>query len=114
MAFKSKRKKPPVLSKEEQAYVQEKLNAYKKFFKPLKGEFIYKVEGSKQEVVATARYCTEDDIRKDAEETVARMNELSSKKDVGKHWILVSWRVVSKSESPDDDTQAKENADETD
>ena len=92
MAFQ-KRKKPPVLSKEEQAYVQEKLNAYKKFFKPLKGEFIYKRDDCPQEVVATARYYTEDDIKKDAEETVARMNKL----DKGKHWSLLSWRVVSKS-----------------
>lgn len=92
MAFQ-KRKKPPVLSKEEQAYVQERLNAYKKFFKPLKGEFIYKRDDCPQEVVATARYYTEDDIKKDAEETVARMNEL----DKGKHWSLLSWRVVSKS-----------------
>lgn len=114
MAFKAKRKKPPVLSKEDRAYVQEKLNVYKKFFKPLKGEFIYKVEGSKQEVVATARYYTEADIKKDAEETVARMNGLSRKKDDGRHWILVSWRVIGKSESPDDDTQAKENTNEAD
>lgn len=92
MAFQ-KKKKPPVLSKEEQAYVQEKLNAYKKFFKPLKGEFIYKRDGSSQEVVATARYYTEEDIKKDAEDTVERMNKL----DKEKHWSLVSWRVVSKS-----------------
>ena len=92
MAFQ-KKKKPPVLSKEEQAYVQEKLNAYKKFYKPLKGEFIYKRNGSSQEVVATARYYTKEDIKKDAEATVARMNE----HDKGKHWSLVSWRTVSKS-----------------
>ena len=91
MAFK-KRKKPLVLSKEEQAHVQERLNACKKFFKPLKGEFIYKRDGGLQEVVATARYYTEDDIKKDAEETVARMNSLGK----GKHWSLVSWRIVSK------------------
>lgn len=92
MAFQ-KKKKPPILSKEEQAYVQEKLNAYKKFYKPLKGEFIYKRDGSSQEVVSIARYYTEDDIKKDAEDTVARMNEL----DKGKHWSLLSWRIVSKS-----------------
>lgn len=92
MAFQ-KKKKPPILSKEEQAYVQEKLNAYKKFFKPLKGEFIYKRDGCSQEVVAIARYYTEEDIKKDAEDTVERMNEL----DKEKHWSLVSWRVVSKS-----------------
>lgn len=92
MAFQ-KKKKPPVLSKEEQAYVQEKLNAYKKFYKPLKGEFIYKRVGSSQEVVATARYYTEEDIKKDAEDTVAKMNKL----DKEKHWTLLSWRVVSKS-----------------
>lgn len=100
MAFQ-KRKKPPVLSKEEQAYVQEKLNAYKKFYKPLKGEFIYKRDGSSQEVVSIARYYTEDDIKKDAEDTIARMNEL----DKGKHWSLLSWRVVSKSASDDEEKE---------
>ena len=97
MAFQRK-KKPPVLSKEEQAYVQEKLNVYKKFFKPLKGEFIYKRDGSSQEVVATARYHTEEDLKKDAEDTVTRMNQL----DKENHWSLLSWRVVSKSSSDDD------------
>ena len=87
MAFQ-KRKKPRPLTKEEQAYVEEKLNVYKKFFKPLKGEFIYKVEGSKQEVCATARYHTEEELKKDAEDTVARMNQL----DGERHWILVSWK----------------------
>lgn len=98
-----KKKKPPVLSKEEQAYVQEKLNAYKKFFKSLKGEFIYKQDGCSQEVVATARYYTEEDIRKDAEDTIANMNKL----DKEKHWSLVSWRVVSKSTI--EEAEAEEN-----
>ena len=100
MAFQ-KKKKPPVLSKEEQAYVQEKLNAYKKFFKPLKGEFIYKRDDCPQEVVATARYYTEEDIKKDAEDTVARMNGL----DKGKHWSLLGWRVISKSTSDDEEKE---------
>jgi len=100
MAFQ-KKKKPPVLSKEEQAYVQEKLNVYKKFFKPLKGEFVYKRDDCSQEVVATARYYTEEDIKKDAEDTVARMNEL----DKGKHWSLLSWRVISKSTGDDEEKE---------
>ena len=98
MAFQ-KKKKPPILSKEERAYIQEKLNIYKKFFKPLKGEFIYKRDGSSQEVVSIARYYTEDDIKKDAEDTIARMNEL----DKGKHWSLLSWRIISKSTNDDEE-----------
>lgn len=104
MAFQ-KKKKPRPLTKEEQAFVEEKLNAYKKFFKPLKGEFIYKRDGSSQEVVATARYYTEEDIKKDAEATVARMNEL----DKGKHWSLVSWRTVSKSTIEETEAEEKSN-----
>ena len=102
MSFQ-KRKKPPVLSKEEQAYVQEKLNDYKKFFKPFKGEFIYKRDDCSQEVVATARYYTEENIKKDAEDMVERMNKL----DKDKHWSLVSWRVVSKSTI--EEVEAEEN-----
>lgn len=106
MAFK-KKKKPPVLSREDQESIKERLEATKRFFKPLKGEFIYKKDGSKQEVVETARYYKEEDIKKDAEETVARMNAL----DNGKHWILVSWRVVSK---PGDVSGIEETLDESD
>lgn len=99
MAFYQKKKKPRPLTKEEQAYVDEKLNAYKKFFKPLKGEIVYKRDDCSQEVVFTARYDTEDDIKHAGEEAVARMNELDS----GKHWSLMSWRVLSKSTLDDVD-----------
>ena len=95
MAWKPK--KPVVLSPEERAYVQKKLEDYKKFFKPIKGEFIYKIEDYPQEVVATARYYTEEDIKKDAENTIARMNA----NDKEHRWTLVSWRVVNKFEYDD-------------
>ena len=103
MAWKPK-KKPKPLSKEEQAFVQEKLNAYKKFFKPLKGEIIYKVEGSSQEVVATARYYTEYDVKKDAEDIVACMNALSKG---SKRWVLVNAKVIGKDEAEDDNGEVK-------
>lgn len=103
MTWKPK-KKPKPLSREEQVYVQEKLNAYKKFFKPLKGEIIYKVEGSSQEVVATARYYTEDDIKKDAEEIVARMNELSKGE---KKWVLVSAKSIGREELDHEEDASK-------
>ena len=78
MAWKPK--KPVVLSPEERAYVQKKLEDYKnKFFKPIKGEFIYKIEGFPEEIAATARYFTEEDLKNDAEETVARMNAKDKK-----------------------------------
>ena len=107
MAYYQKKKKPRPLTKEEQAYVDEKLNVYKKFFKPLKGEFIYKRDDCSQDVVFTARYDTEDDIKRAGEEMVAKMNEL----DPEKHWSLVSWRVLSKS-ALDDAGERKEDSEE--
>lgn len=89
MAFK-KKKKPPVLSKADQEEIKTRLNASKRFFKPLRGEIIYKRDGAEQDVVATARYYTEDDIEKDAETIVEKLNSLNN----GKHWSVISWRVL--------------------
>jgi len=98
MAYVQK-KKPPILSKEEQSYIQEKLNSYKKFFKPLKGEIVYKREDISQECVLTARYYTEEDLQKDAKDIVDKMNAI----DIGKKWILISAKVIGK-ETIDDDS----------
>lgn len=104
MAWKPK-KKPKVLSREEQANIKEKLNIYKKFFKPLKGEIIFKRKESSQEWVQTARYFSEDDMKKDAIEIVNILNSIRSKKT----WEIVSERIVGKEvESNEDDNNKQE------
>ena len=102
MAFQ-KKKKPRPLTKAEQAWIEEKLNASKKWHKPLKGKFVYKRDGSTQEVVCTARYNTEEELRADAESAVARMNEL----DKGKHWTLLSCEIVGR-DKPEEVTNEEE------
>ena len=91
MAFQ-KKKKPRPLTKAEQAWVDEKLNVYKKWYKPLKGQFVYKRDGCTQEVVFNARYNTEEELKLDAESTVAKMNEL----DKGNHWTLLRCEIVGR------------------
>jgi len=103
MAFK-KKKKPPVLSKEDQEEIRERLNASKRFFKPLRGEIIYKRDGSSQDVVATARYYTEEDIEADAKRIVDSLNSINN----GKHWSVISWRVLG-NEMPTNENQEENN-----
>lgn len=98
MAFQ-KKKKPPVLSREEQESIRKRLEDSKRFFKPVKGEFTFKNDESSQEVVETGRYYLEEDIKKTAEERVAEMNKASSK-----HWSLISWRVLGREEMEEDKT----------
>lgn len=99
MAWKPK-KKAPELSYAEKEYVRKKLEEYKtKYFKPIKGEIRYKAEGVNQEVVETARYYNEDDLKEDAKHIVDRMNEISK----GKYkWILLSVKVLGKDVLDDD------------
>ena len=92
MAFQKKKKKPRPLTKAEQAWIDEKLNVYKKWYKPLKGQFIYKRDGCTQEVVFNARYNTEEELKLDAESTVARMNAL----DKNHSWILLRYEIIGK------------------
>ena len=99
MAWNQK-KKPVELSAAEKEYVRRKLEEYKtKFFKPIKGEIIYKIKGSKQEVVETARYKTEDEIAEDAKKIVERMNSNDKEK---RHWVLVSAKAVGIYEQRDE------------
>ena len=102
MAFQ-KKKKPRPLTKAEQAWIEEKLNASKKWHKPLKGRFVYKRDGSTQEVVCTARYNTEEELKADAESAVARMNEL----DKNHHWTLLSCEIVGR-DKPEEVTNEEE------
>ena len=88
-----KKKKFHVETPEERAWIEEKLNVYKKWNKPYKGEIVYKREGSNQEVVRTARYFTYDELNADAKSIVETMTKL----DNGKKWILVSAKIVGQS-----------------
>ena len=88
-----KKKKFHVETPEERAWIEEKLNVYKKWNKPYKGEIVYKREGSNQEVVRTARYSTYDELNADAKSIVETMTKL----DNGNKWILVSAKIVGQS-----------------
>ena len=66
MAYK-KFKKKRIVTKQEQDFVDAELNVYKKFYKPFKGQFTFKAEGSKQEVLYKSRYNDEAELKKDAE-----------------------------------------------
>ena len=92
MAYQ-KKKKFHVETPEERAWIEEKLNVYKKWNKPYKGAIVYKREGSSQEVVRTAKYSTYDELNADAASSVEAMTKL----DNGKKWILVSAKIVGQS-----------------
>lgn len=92
MAYQ-KKKKFHVETPEERAWIEEKLNVYKKWNKPYKGEIVYKREGSNQEVVSTAMYSTYDELNADAKSIIEAMTKL----DNGKKWILVSVKIVGQS-----------------
>ena len=92
MAYQ-KKKKFHVETPEERAWIEEKLNVYKKWNKPYKGEIVYKREGSNQEVVSTAMYSTYDELNADAKSIIEAMTKL----DNGKKWILVSAKIVGQS-----------------
>ena len=88
-----KKKKFHVETPEERAWIEEKLNVYKKWNKPYKGEIVYKREGSSQKVVRTAKYSTYNELNADAKSIIEAMTKL----DNGKKWILVSAKIVGQS-----------------
>ena len=92
MAYQ-KKKKFHVETPEERAWIEKKLNVYKKWNKPYKGQIVYKREGSNQEVVSTAMYSTYDELNADAKSIIEAMTKL----DNGKKWILVSAKIVGQS-----------------
>ena len=92
MAYQ-KKKKFHIETPEERAWIEEKLNVYKKWNKPYKGQIAYKREGSNQEVVSTAMYSTYDELNADAKSIIEAMTKL----DNGKKWILVSAKIVGQS-----------------
>ena len=100
MAWKPK-KKTPELSYAEKQYVKMKLEEYKtKFFKPIKGQIIYKADECSQEIVETARYYTEEELYADAKRIVDSMNKNDREK---RHWVLVSAKVIGKETIKDED-----------
>ena len=73
------KKKPKPLSREEQVYVQKKLDEYKTMFaKPIKGEIVLKSKTSGQEWVVHARYNDEKAIEADAQSLVASINSINN------------------------------------
>ncbi len=103
MAWKQSKKRPVELSAAEKEYVRMKLEEYKtKFFKPFKGEVVYKVEGDSQEVVETARFKNEDDISVYAKSIVDRMNKLDKEK---RHWVLVSTKTIGQYAIDDEESR---------
>lgn len=101
MAFwKNKQKKPIELSAEEKEHLKKALEIYKKFFKPLKGEIIVKKDGCDQPWVMTARYFTEDDMKKDAKKIVQALDSASGKKC----WKISSAKIVQKIDEKNNDS----------
>lgn len=90
MAFVKKKKQRP-LTLAEQAWIDEKLNAYKKVYKQFKGEIVFKVENLSQDVLFTSRYNTEKELIEDAKGIVAKLNEMSNGK---LNWVLVSAKLI--------------------
>ncbi len=100
MAFQKKKPKK-IWTKQEQDWINEKLNASKRWHKPLKGQFIFKRDGSTQEVVFTARYNTSEELKTCAETVVEEMNSL----DKSGHWTLVKYEIVGQDKQEDDDSR---------
>ena len=105
MAWKPKKKHKP-LSYNEQQFVKKLIeDAKKKSFKPIKGEVACVSNVSGQQYVQTARYFTEDDLQKDAEDIVNKLNGVGNGK---KKWKLVSAKVLGKDVSQDNGEESNE------
>ena len=90
MAYKDTKKKKYALTFEDKAYLQEKLNAHKKWDKPYKGEIVLAFDGCPQEFVFKARYSTNEELASDAK---ARAESLSAL-DKSKKWKVVSAKLI--------------------
>ena len=91
MAYNTTKKKK-IWTKQDQEWVDKMVNASKKWYKPYKGEIVFVQEGCPQEFVIRTKYNSEDELCKDAEETIAHMNSI----DKSKKWKLVSAVLVGK------------------
>ena len=101
MGFQKRKLKKKIWTKQELDWVNEKLNVYKKWHRPLKGRFVGKRDDLPQEVVYTARYNTEDELKTDAERTIAHLNEV----DQSGHWTLVTCEIISRDKAEDIDEE---------
>lgn len=90
MAYTKKKKKYHIETPEERAWIEEKANAYKKWYKPYKGEIVYTYEGASQLFVRYAKYSTNDELNVDAQRLVDEMNAL----DKSKKWRIVSAKLI--------------------
>ena len=91
MAYQKKKKY--IQTPEDKAFVQEKLNAYKKWHKPYKGEIVLKLEGCEQDFVFKCAYATNDELEADAHAKVDSLNAISN----GKKWTIASAKLVGQS-----------------
>lgn len=99
MAYAKKKKKFHIETPQERVWIEEKLNAYKKWNKPYKGEIVYKREGSSQEYIRRSTYTTYDELNADAKKLIEDMEAIDDRK-----WILVSTKIIG--QSIDDDKNA--------
>lgn len=103
MAWNKKKQRP--LTKAEQDYIDAKLNVYKKFYKPLKGEIVYKKKKLSQECLRRSSYNNEEELKLDAKDTVDRMNAIDPNKD----WVLVSAKIIGAQVEDSNDESSNEN-----
>ena len=90
MAYSKKKKKYHIETPAERAWIEEKLNAYKKWYKPYKGEIVYTYAGATQLFARYAKYNTNDELNADAQILVDEMNAL----DKSKKWKIVSTKII--------------------
>lgn len=99
MAYTKTKKKFHIETPAERAWIEEKLNVYKKWNKAYKGEIIYKNNKSPQLFVWRAKYNTYDELNADAQSIIERMTKLDSSRT----WIIVSAKIIG--QSVDDEEQ---------
>lgn len=93
MAYTKKQKKFHYETPAERAWIEEKLNVYKKWNKAYKGEIVYKNDRSPQEFVWRAKYNTYDELNADAQSIIERMTKLDSTTK----WSIVSAKIIGQS-----------------
>ena len=93
MTYTKKKKKFHTETPEERAWIDSKLNAYKKWNKAYKGEVIYKREGCSQMFVRRSKYNSREELEADAKAIVDEMSALDAKH----RWSLVSAKLVGQS-----------------
>ena len=86
----TKKKKTHIETPAERAWIEEKLNASRRWVKPYKGEIVYECIGCSQQFVRRARYSTYEELEADAKSIVESMKKL----DRSREWKIVSAKIV--------------------